>query len=111
MEVTKKDFDEFISWLKIDGLYPKKSERLWRKKIFSNLVNNDSRTIENFDDFCHATRITKLLNMHIRYKHIDSTIVKVELLDSQCYITTLDNHRLIVNSAEMDSFLKLFNHE
>ena len=33
------DFDEFIQWLKEDGLKPKKSGRLWRKKIFSNLYN------------------------------------------------------------------------
>lgn len=31
-------FEDFYAWLKNDGLRPKKSERLHKKKIFSNLL-------------------------------------------------------------------------
>ena len=111
MEVRKDDFDAFTEWLKKDGLVPRKSERLWKKKIFANLLNNDARTIANYNDFCHDKKIKKMLNMRLSYEHIDSIIVKVELSDSQYFITTLDNHQLIVNCAEIDSFFKVINHE
>ena len=51
-EKTKIElFDEFYDWLKKDGLKPKTSERLHRKKIFAALVSNDPMTLENFTDF------------------------------------------------------------
>lgn len=51
MEVLPEEFDRFIEWLKRDGLKPRKSERLWRKTIFSRLLNKDKKTIENWADF------------------------------------------------------------
>lgn len=51
MDVQNELFDEFIKWLKLDGLTPKKSERLWKKTIFSRLRNGHKRTLENWDDF------------------------------------------------------------
>lgn len=44
-------FDKFYTWLKEDGLKPKTSERLHRKKIFASLLANDEMTLENFKDF------------------------------------------------------------
>lgn len=44
-------FDKFYEWLKADGLKPKTSERLHRKKIFSSLMNNHQMTLDNFSDF------------------------------------------------------------
>lgn len=44
-------FDKFYAWLKEDGLKPRTSERLHRKKIFSSLVNNHQMTLDNFSDF------------------------------------------------------------
>lgn len=44
-------FDKFYDWLKADGLKPKTSERLHRKKIFSHLLNNQQMTLDNFSDF------------------------------------------------------------
>ena len=44
-------FEDFYAWLKADGLKPKTSERLHRKKIFSSLLNNDLITLDNFADF------------------------------------------------------------
>lgn len=51
MEVLPEQFDQFIEWLKKDGLKPRKSERLWRKTIFVRLINNDKKTMENWEDF------------------------------------------------------------
>ncbi len=51
MEVSKELFEEFISWLKQDGLMPKKSERLWKKTIFAHLLNGHKKTLENWKDF------------------------------------------------------------
>lgn len=51
MEISKELFEQFIFWLKQDGLAPRKSERLWKKTIFSRLINDDKRTIENWEDF------------------------------------------------------------
>ncbi len=44
-------FDKFYAWLKEDGLKPRTSERLHRKKIFSSLLNNHQMTLDNFSDF------------------------------------------------------------
>ncbi|MDD3603449.1 MAG: hypothetical protein PHZ17_09095 [Sulfurovum sp.] len=51
MEASPEQFNQFIEWLKQDGLKPRKSERLWRKTIFARLRNSDKKTIENWDDF------------------------------------------------------------
>lgn len=44
-------FEDFYSWLKADGLKPRTSERLHKKKIFSSLLNNHQMTLDNFSDF------------------------------------------------------------
>lgn len=44
-------FEDFYAWLKADGLKPKISERLHKKKIFSSLLNNHQMTLDNFVDF------------------------------------------------------------
>lgn len=51
MEVSRELFDNFIMWLINDGLKPRKSERLWRKTIFARLLNNDKKTLSNWEDF------------------------------------------------------------
>jgi hypothetical protein len=51
MEVLPEQFNQFVEWLKQDGLKPRKSERLWRKTIFARLLNSDKKTIENWEDF------------------------------------------------------------
>lgn len=51
MLISPKDFDCFINWLKKDGIRPNKSERLWRKTIFSGILNDESKSIENYKDF------------------------------------------------------------
>lgn len=58
MEVSPEQFEQFIEWLKEDGLKPRKSERLWRKTIFARLLNYDKKTLENWEDFmiCQNTK-------------------------------------------------------
>lgn len=51
MEIKKEQLDAFFQWLKDDGLLPRKSERLWKKTIFSKLLNEDRMTIDNYGDF------------------------------------------------------------
>ncbi|MGA9047150.1 hypothetical protein [Sulfuricurvum sp.] len=62
MDVKNELFDEFIKWLKLDGLTPKKSERLWKKTIFSRLQNGHKRTLENWDDFMNDHFTKQLQN-------------------------------------------------
>lgn len=50
-EIKIEKFEAFYQWLKADGLAPRKSERLHKKRIFQNLLNNQEMTIENFKDF------------------------------------------------------------
>ena len=57
MKQNYEDFDEFIAWLKNDGLKPFKSERIWKKKIFTNLINNHIKTLENYYDFLKDKKI------------------------------------------------------
>ena len=65
-------FDKFYEWLKADGLKPKTSERLHRKKIFSSLLNNHPMTLDNFNDFiedCKIQDIKNLQNQTINYQN------------------------------------------
>lgn len=62
MEVSKELFDEFIQWLKRDGLTPRKSERLWKKTIFSRLRNGHKNTKENWEDFMNDHFTKQLQN-------------------------------------------------
>lgn len=107
MEISQFEFNEFITWLKNDGLSPKKSERLWKKKIFSNLCHDDPKTLENYEDYLNETKIKKLLGKNFCYESIDSIITGVELSDSRYIVKTLDNHNLIVHASKIDMFIKI----
>ncbi|RXK06977.1 hypothetical protein [Halarcobacter bivalviorum] len=70
-------FEDFYAWLKNDGLRPKKSERLHKKKIFSNLRANDEMTIENFKDFLndrHKTQIKAMKGLLLKMNGVTSVI-------------------------------------
>ncbi len=57
--------DKFYDWLKADGLKPKTSERLHRKKIFSSLLNNHQMTLDNFKDFIEDCKIQDIKGLHL----------------------------------------------
>ena len=56
-------FNKFYNWLKDDGLQAKKSERLYRKKIFASLLANDQMTLDNFNDFLDDIKIQDIKNL------------------------------------------------
>jgi hypothetical protein len=79
-------FDKFYTWLKEDGLKPKTSERLHRKKIFSSLLNNNQMTLDNFKDFLEDIKIQNIENLQsqtINYQNqlfiIDIVVVNKNL--------------------------------
>ncbi|AXX96046.1 hypothetical protein [Arcobacter ellisii] len=79
-------FDKFYDWLKADGLKPKTSERLHRKKIFSSLLNNNQMTLDNFKDFLEDIKIQDIENLQsqtINYQNqlftIDEVVVNKNL--------------------------------
>ena len=50
-ELKIEKFEAFYQWLKEDGLTPKRSERLLKKRIYRNLLGCEKMTMENFEDF------------------------------------------------------------
>jgi hypothetical protein len=76
-------FDKFYEWLKADGLKPRISERLHKKKIFSSLLNNKQMTLDNFNDFLADVKrqeIKNLQNSIINYQNqlfiIDEVLIE-----------------------------------
>ena len=79
-------FDKFYDWLKADGLKPKTSERLHRKKIFSSLLNNHQMTLDNFKDFLEDIKIqdiNNLQNQTINYQNQFFVIDTVQINDKK----------------------------
>ena len=92
-------FDKFYDWLKADGLKPKTSERLHRKKIFSSLLNNHQMTLDNFNDFiedCKIQDIKNLQNQIINYQNQLFTIDEV-IINKNLEEFTLKNLALNIN--------------
>ena len=92
-------FDKFYDWLKADGLKPKTSERLHRKKIFSSLLNNHQMTLDNFNDFiedCKIQDIKNLQNQIINYQNQLFTIDEV-IINKNLEEFTLKNLTLNIN--------------
>ncbi|RXK14571.1 hypothetical protein CP965_03750 [Halarcobacter mediterraneus] len=90
-------FDSFYAWLKEDGLKPYKSERLHKKAIFSNLINDEKLTLENFKDFIEYKKINDLIDKRIIYKQIDSIIINIEIKQ---------NHYIILTKQDIIKVLK-----
>ena len=79
-------FDKFYDWLKADGLKPRTSERLHRKKIFSSLLNNHQMTLDNFNDFIEDLRIQDIKNLQnqtINYQNQLLSIDEVQINDNK----------------------------
>ena len=78
MKQKYEDFDEFIAWLKKDGLKPLKSERIWKKKIFANLLNNHAKSVENYKDFLQDKKLNSLIGKKTTYKDFNKLVCSVE---------------------------------
>lgn len=82
-------FEDFYSWLKADGLTPRKSERLHRKKIFASLLANDDMTIENFKDFLKdeiKNEVRELIGKNLIYKNKSFIINNTETKEKEFFI-------------------------
>ena len=108
MKNSYEDFDEFISWLKQDGLKPTTSERLWRKKIFSNLQNGHKKSLVNYEDFLLYKKLNSLLKKDVVYKDIKSSILQVNIEQLDCILIMQDSNYLRIKLVELDSFIDKF---
>jgi len=106
MKNEYEDFDEFIEWLKKDGLKPKTSERLWRKKIFSNLQNGHKKSLANYDDFLLYKKLNSLLGVDVVYKDISSSICEVVTGNLDYLLIMQNRHTLRIKLSDIDDFIK-----
>jgi len=51
MLITKEEFEDFIAWLKKEGVKIKVNERWWKRRIYQRLLNDHPMTIENWNDY------------------------------------------------------------
>ena len=100
------DFDEFIEWLKDDGLKPKKSERLWRKKIFENLYNNHDVTLANYSDFKFSKKIKSLIGNKVTYQNIEQPILEIISNHKYNILKMYDCSVIKVKVEMLDLFIK-----
>lgn len=105
MKNEYEDFEEFIIWLKKDGLKPKTSERLWRKKIFSNLQNGHKKSLVNYEDFLLYKKLNSLLGKNVIYQDIDSSISDIRTENIDCLLIMQDRNRLRIRFDDLDSFI------
>lgn len=102
-------FDKFYVWLKEDGLKPKKSERLYKKKIFSSLLANDEMTLDNFKDFLEdgiKNEVRELIGKEMVYKNKSFIISDVEIKQKDFYIIA-ENLRMKCTYEQLDEIKKL----
>lgn len=106
MENNYQDFDEFITWLKRDGLKPKLSERIWRKKIFTNLLNGHKRSKENYQDFLKDKKLRSLIGKKTIYKDIDLVVHNVDESHNFYVLILEDESILKIKIEDIDEFIK-----
>ncbi|MFW9625335.1 MAG: hypothetical protein ACMV1K_01220 [Sulfurospirillum sp.] len=105
MPQSYEDFDEFIIWLKNDGLKPFKSERIWKKKIFANLINNHIKTLENYYDFLKDKKIKALIGKKTNYQNLNKIICTVEISHNFYTLLLEDRVALKVKIEDIDEFM------
>lgn len=106
-EMKTELFNEFYIWLKDDGLVPRRSERLHKKKIFKNLINDDEMTLENFNDFLEHKKINDLISKKVVYNQINSTILEIKFIEkgNKYLIVTIENQIITIASNNIDEFI------
>jgi len=102
------DFDEFILWLKDDGIKPKTSERLWKKKIFTNLLNEHKNTLDNYKDFLLDKKLKNLIGKQVTYQNINELIFEITSNHTHYTVTMIDNSIIKVKSELIDDFIEKF---
>jgi hypothetical protein len=102
MKEEVEDFEAFIKWLKKDGLKPKRSERLWRKKIFANLQNGHPKSLANYEDFLVSKKLKSLIGEKVN----GSSIFQAKIIDDHCVVILFNASKLIIHVDELDEFIK-----
>lgn len=102
------DFDEFILWLKDDGIKPKTSERLWKKKIFTNLLNEHKNTLDNYEDFLLDKKLKNLIGKQVTYQNINGLIFEITSTHTHYIVTMIDDSIIKVKSELIDDFIEKF---
>lgn len=105
MEVKKEEFEAFIGWLKMDGLKPKRSERLWKKKILVNLKNDEPKTIDNYIDFMKYVNRKKLPKKEVN--HIETDDFNYSIVIGQS-VQASQGNKTILRYVKMEGFIHLF---
>ncbi len=105
MKNQYEDFEDFIEWLKNDGLKPKSSERLWRKKIFANLQNGHKKSLVNYADFLTYKQLNSLLGKRIIYKDINALVTEVKQEQQDCLLFMQNQQILRIKLNDLDSFI------
>ena len=126
MEIEKQEFENFLFYLKQDGLGPTKSERLWKKKILENLKNDDRKTLENYRDFIADREESKnklldnyeldrfdysiVINRKLFFDNTSKTILKYIDTGSFLHLFYDDETDAIVDKKEIQKrFIKSLN--
>lgn len=102
-------FEDFYSWLKADGLSPKRSERLHRKKIFASLLADNEMTLENFNDFLKDKKrneVKELVGKNLIYKNKSFMINNTETKEKEFFIIGEDL-RMKCTYEQLDEIMKL----
>lgn len=108
MKQNYEDFDEFIVWLKNDGLKPFKSERIWKKKIFTNLLNCHVQTLENYTDFLVDKKLKSLKGKKTTYRNFNKVIFDVKV-SHDFYILRLEDMSVLkIKTSDFDEFAKSY---
>ena len=103
VEIDRENLEQFYEWLKCDGLKPRKSERLWKKTILTNLLNDQKMTLDNFYDFLEYKQEQKMIKKDIDVNDdFDYTIVINRT------ITTDTGKHIVKRIIEADSQIHLF---
>lgn len=102
-------FDKFYTWLKEDGLKPKTSERLHRKKIFASLLANDEMTLENFKDFLKdeiKNEIRDFVGKTFMYKNKSYIVNNVKIEKKEFFIIG-ENLKMKCTYEQLDEIRKI----
>ena len=107
-EFKNSKFESFYQFLKNDGLGAVKSERLHKKKIYSNLLNNDQMTIDNFQDFLELDRkeeIKKLVGKYINFDDLKSLINDITFVDSKSFKVHTTERIIVIKFEDSEMFI------
>lgn len=103
MEIKQKEFNDFIQWLKQEGVKIKVNERWWKRRIFTRLLNNHSMTLENWNDFQESKHKSSLVKNEDETYHCDPFLmlgIKIKYKNGTV--------RKVKKSIDADSFIHLF---